>query len=137
MLLMQQLSPTVREYCIQRRYSERVIEEGLPYLVGKWERVAERATDYSGWYLDDYLNDLDGRQVLFDIFTFATGVELAEAKHRVKVADAKFIANSVDTLDCVWGLSAEAKYQYTKQRNWWYYRMPIQIGPHWNSPHGT
>ena len=121
-------NPTVKEYCIQQGFSERVTEDGVPYLIERWERTAERVADYRGWYGENYRNDLSVRQILSELAPIIPENERNDFQRRLAIADAQFMVNSINSDACIYGIKTETKYGYTRQQNWWYYRMPKIIG---------
>jgi hypothetical protein len=46
-----------------------VIEGGLDYLVGRWQKIAEQVEGREErWLWEEWVNDLDVREILQDVF---------------------------------------------------------------------
>ena len=56
----------VKRFLNGRGCPEDVVERGLAGLVEDWERTAEQVGSGYPLGLDDYLNDVDGRQLIED-----------------------------------------------------------------------
>src|SRR5215510_13552076 len=79
----------VREYLHERGGSERVIEGGLKGLVEDWEKTVRSVEEGYGLTLDDYLNDLDARQLIADVLSVARDDQRAAVNARLNHADEK------------------------------------------------
>lgn len=122
---MQKGAEAIRGYCRRRNYADFVIEGGLDYLILRWERdVQEIATGYTGGMLDEYLNDMDGRRIINEVWPLASAEQVACYQRRLEEADKRFFAATVPAEACIWGEENEAKYHYLPEVNWWYYRVP-------------
>ena len=121
----------VRKYCLQMGYAQHVVEGGLDYLVISWEKtVAETAVGYSLGF-DDFLNDMDGRRILAEILSVATEEQKHSIEARLKKADELFIASTAESSGCIWGKNNEGQLGYSREKNWYYYRVPIVL-PDWS-----
>jgi hypothetical protein len=119
----------VREYLRQRGASYSVIANGLRGLVDNWERVvAEVEAGYDRPF-DDYLNDLDGRQLLANALEIAPE-EVREAyTERIAAADARVKAVTRPSARCLWGQIVADEEGWKPDRNWWYFLLPTAPGP--------
>jgi hypothetical protein len=119
----------VREYLRQRGASYSVITNGLRGLVDNWERVvAEVEAGYDRPF-DDYLNDLDGRQLLANALEIAPE-EVREAyAERIAAADARVKAVTRPSARCLWGQIVADEEGWKPDRNWWYFLLPTAPGP--------
>jgi hypothetical protein len=54
----------VRRYLTERRVARHVVEGGLDYLVERWTRVATWTEAGAEWYWEEWVNELDGREIL-------------------------------------------------------------------------
>src|SRR6266850_3516824 len=79
----------VRSFLRQRGCPEEVVAAGLEGLIDEWERVVEQVSRIYPLGLDDYLNDLDGRQLLQESLGLLAGPASERARDRVRVADAR------------------------------------------------
>jgi hypothetical protein len=106
---------------------EHVVRDGLAGLVEAWEKtVAQVETGYPLGF-DDYLNDMDGRQIL-ETALGAAGPS-AEGADRVRAADARMkkLVRPVDR--CLWGEPMADAEGWTPTENWWYFSLPRHLGP--------
>jgi hypothetical protein len=119
----------VREYLRQRGASYSVIANGLRGLVDNWERVvAEVEAGYDRPF-DDYLNDLDGRQLLANALEIAPE-EVREAyTGRIAATDARVKAVTRPSARCLWGQIVADEEGWKPDRNWWYFLLPTAPGP--------
>ena len=117
----------VREFLKRRRSAEHVVRGGLPGLVENWERVVESVTRGYNLGLDDYLNDMDGRQLLDE------ALELAKADHayieRVRRADQSMRRLVRPITRSLWGEKNATEHGWSAAKNWWYFAVPIKAGP--------
>ncbi len=86
-------------------------------LIERWERTAARPEPLGH---DDWLNDLDVRQLIHDLDRPARG----PYRERLRLADVRFRAGTRPVRECLWGPANAAKHGWTRRRNWWYYRVP-------------
>ena len=126
------MNDPIKEFCKKKGYAKFVIEGGLNYLVPKWERtVAHIARDYSRMVKDDYLNDMDGRRIIYEVLQVATETQREQVEVRIKLADEIYFAHTVAVNECIWGERNEKKYGYSPQLDWWYYREPKTRSANW------
>ncbi len=86
-------------------------------LIERWERIAANPVALGS---DDWLNDLDVRQLLHDLERRAR----APYRDRLRAADARFRAATLPVRACLWGEANAERHGWTRRRNWWYYRIP-------------
>ena len=119
----------VRRFLRARGSPAHVVEEGLEGLVRGWEETVERvAAGYPLDTIEDYLNDLDGRQLLDEALPVASPRAGRAARGRVEVADARFHALATPTTRCLWGDRAAEEHGWSIERNWWYWSRPREAG---------
>jgi hypothetical protein len=119
----------VREFLRRRGAPERVVRGGVEGLVTEWERIA--ASVVGGYPLDtleDYLNDMDVRQLIADV-----AAALREASHgatdaRIAAADARVRAALVPAGRCLWGAASARQHGWSAEREWWYFMQPASPG---------
>ncbi len=123
----------VWDYLASQGYADFVVREGLPGLVRRWEASVKWVV--SGKSLDEesYRDDMDGRRILEEALNIARPEERAEWTRRVQTADDQIKAHLVPTKDCIWGEKVAAEYGYNRQRDWWYYHRPRNVGPDWQT----
>ncbi len=118
----------VREFLRARGCPDEVVAGGLAGLVGDWERAGAQVEAGYPLGLDDYLNDLDARQLIEECLAVASDAERAKASARVAAADER-IRRHVRLIDeCLWGSKVAALERWTRERNWWYFAVPKSPG---------
>lgn len=119
----------VREYLRQRGASYSVIANGLRGLVDNWERVVAEVEAGYDRPLDDYLNDLDARQLLANALEIAPE-EVREAYlERIASADGRIRGATKPSARCLWGQIVADEEGWKPERNWWYFLLPTAPGP--------
>ena len=119
----------VRRFLEERGSPPHVVDGGLEGLLRGWEAaVAAVAEGYPLDALDDYLDDLDGRQILDEALAVATRREAEPLRGRVAAADARFRALVTPTARGLWGERAAAARGWSAGRNWWYWSRPRRAG---------
>ena len=119
----------VREYLHERGSGERVVEGGLKGLVEDWEKTVRSVEEGYGLTLDDYLNDLDARQLIADVLLLASDDQRAEIAARLHRADEKMRNLTRSTSVSLWGEEVAAEEGWTPEGNWWYFARPIKADP--------
>ncbi|TMQ74175.1 MAG: hypothetical protein E6K81_00835 [Candidatus Eisenbacteria bacterium] len=119
----------VRRFLAERGVPAGMVAAGLPGLIAEWERtVAQIETGYP-LGLDDYLNDLDGRQLLAEAVALAAADERPPATERIGRADARARAHLRAVGECLWGARVAEYEGWTPEVNWWYFAVPRSPGP--------
>jgi hypothetical protein len=123
----QPLDP-VRDYLRQQGAPYQVIANGLRGLVENWERVVKAVEAGYDLSLDDYLNDMDGRQLLENALSVAP-VEVRDAfLARVQAADERMRSLVVPAGRCLWGQIVAEEEGWRANKQWWYFTRPRQSG---------
>jgi len=118
----------VREFLRQRGCPEHVVRGGLRGLAESWEEVVRSIEEGYSLGLDDYLNDLDGRQLLEEALAVAPAQEKKNALQRVRRADAKMQTLVRPAGRCLWGDDTARQEGWTAKKNWWYFSIPVNPG---------
>ena len=116
----------VGEFLRKRGCPEHVVRGGLRGLAESWEEVVRSVEEGYSLGLDDYLNDLDGRQLLDEALAVAAAQEKKTALQRVRRADAKMKTLVRPAGRCLWGDETARQEGWTAKKNWWYFSMPIR-----------
>ncbi len=120
----------VRGYLARRGAAAHVVAGGLAGLVAGWERFCGEVERGYALGLEDYLNDLDQRQLIADAWPHATRSEQASLRQGLRAADAGFRAATVAREGCVWGPEVARRHGLTRTRAWWTYVVPCSVtGP--------
>lgn len=119
----------VRGFLMKRGCPDHVVQGGLTGLVEAWEDVALSVAQGYGLGLDDYLNDVDGRQLLEEALVLASADEKKAVLQRVRRADRAMKALVRPSKRCLWGNETAQERRWTAERNWWYFSVPREAGP--------
>ena len=118
----------VHTYLVSRGCAPLVVRRGLAGLLEHWASIvaaAERGRDAS---LDEWLNDMDLRDILAGALAAATPRERATAALRLAEADARFVAITRPS-SCLWGTEIARTNSWRPEWQWWYFRSPTEPGP--------
>ena len=115
---------SVRDYLAERGCAAAVIEGGLPGLIEQWEALVASVEEGYGLGLDDYLNELDVRQLLADALAVAPKEEATVVAERWQRADEQFLSLTQPTEACLWGAEVAEEEGWSAKNNFWYYRRP-------------
>lgn len=116
----------VREFLKRRGSAEHVVRAGLPGLVQSWESVVESVKRGYNLGLDDYLNDMDVRQLLDEAFAVAPPEK--PYIERVRRADESMKRLVQPVSRCLWGKRNAAEHGWSAEQNWWYFSAPVNSG---------
>ena len=97
----------------------------LRELVDQWAAfVADlERQDYS-FDLDNWLNDVDVRQLVAEALPMFSREEMGDHALKLDDADGLFMAATRDFKRCVWSSGTAKREKWTAQKNWWYFRTP-------------
>jgi len=119
---------SVRDLLRRRGAPDWVVSGGLAGLVESWEKTV---AEIEGGYklgVDDYLNDLDGRQLLEDAWGAANDAQRSRLKSRLKAADDRARAALIATERCLWGADVARYHGWNAAAQWWYFMRPRSAG---------
>jgi hypothetical protein len=116
----------VRDFLRESGCGQHIIEKGLAGLVGNWEKVVQSVDEGYSLSLDDYLNDLDSRQLLGEALAVASSDEMEKFEARIQLADDQMKSLTTRTSVCLWGDEVAEEEGWTPKKNWWYYARPIE-----------
>jgi hypothetical protein len=117
----------IRRFLRARGVADHVVAGGLDGLVADWEHTAERVEKGYALGLDDYLNDLDARQII-EVVLSAIPEPDGPLLARLRAADERMRSATVPAGRCVWG-DQPSRDPATERRNWWYFLVPRNPGP--------
>lgn len=110
----------VARYLAERGVSPVVRDTGLRGIVAKWDAIASRAKRHD-LTLDDWLNDLDLRDIIAGAMSIAPEHERQGVRSILERADDRFRCATVESpRPLVAGTDRAAQ--------WWYLRYPAQPG---------
>jgi hypothetical protein len=117
----------VRAWLAARGCPRFVVEGGIAGLVAGWESFALELEAGYARDLDEYCNDVDGRELLHGALAVASEDDQRAFGRRVRLADARVRSRSHATPVCVWGSQNAARNGWNAGRNWWYFMTPRRM----------
>jgi hypothetical protein len=118
----------VREFLKNRGCPEHVVQGGLRGLAEGWEEIVRSVEEGYSLGLDDYLNDMDGRQLLEEALHVAPAADKRELLKRIRQADAKMQWLVKPAGRCLWGDETARQEGWTAKKNWWFFSIPVHPG---------
>lgn len=119
----------VRTFLSDRGCSPQVVEGGIELLIESWERTVDSVDEGYTLGLDDYLNDLDARQLIEDVIDLVPVEERSSLTERVRFADER-MKEIVDLQEtCLWSDVVAEMEGWNSSDNWWYYARPRNADP--------
>jgi hypothetical protein len=116
----------VRDFLREKGCPDFVVNKGLQGLIKSWENLVKSVRNGYEFGLDDYLNDVDNRQLLEEALTAAPPRARERYAQRVEQADKRMRALVKPAGKCLWGNEVAQTEGWTEARNWWYFSQPIQ-----------
>ena len=115
----------VRAFLVSRGLADELVAEGGEGLVARWEQAAREAErERYPFGIEDWLNELDGRQLIADLAGSVPGAIGAALGARLEEADARVQAATKPAGTCLWGDALAARMGWRPAREWWYWRAP-------------
>jgi hypothetical protein len=121
-----QPSDAVARYMKSRGVSQELIEDGLEGAIDRWDAIARSAKDYD-FTLDDWLNDMDLRDIIEGSMKAADQAERDSVAKLLARADARMKKATVET-GSIWGKANAESGKYDPETTWWYFRRPRHPG---------
>jgi hypothetical protein len=117
----------ITRYLAERGVTDSLRRGGLGGIVARWSAIASTAGRYD-LTLDDWLNDLDLRDILAGALIVAPKHARDEVHSALERADAAFRAATVQSARSLWGKAGEGANPHDRMRQWWYFRYPKHPG---------
>jgi hypothetical protein len=114
----------VREFLRERGCGRHTVEGGMVRLIEGWEATVRSVEAGYSLGLDDYLNEMDARQLIEGALARVAGERRAEFDARVARADETMQSLVVPLDRCLWGEAVAEQEGWTAEDNWWYYAAP-------------
>ncbi len=118
----------VGEFLRKRGCPDHVVSGGLQGLAENWEEIVRSVEEGYSLGLDDYLNDMDGRQLIEEVLHIAPAGEKNIFLKRIRQADAKMQWLVKPAGRCLWGDETARQEGWTSKKNWWYFSIPLHPG---------
>ena len=122
----------IREFLRARGCPETVVEAGAEGLIEEWERVVAAIETGYPLGLDDYLNDIDGREMIAAVREAVPRALTPTQRRRLELADSRARAQMVPHGKCLWGERLAAANGWDPVIHWWYFMRPKRPGPDLN-----
>jgi len=116
----------VRAYLKSRGVSEDLVEGGLDGVIDRWDAISRSAKDYD-FTLDDWLNDMDLRDIINGAMKAAPDAERKDVTARLKKADER-LRNATAETGSIWGSAMAGEAAPDPLKEWWYFRRPLNPG---------
>lgn len=117
----------VREFLRAHGCADPVVTGGLAGLIASWEATAAAVERGYTLGLDDYLNDMDARELLEEALAVAPADSRRRLTARLDAADARMKANVVPSA-CLWGDKLAKLNGWDASAHWWYFSRPREPG---------
>jgi len=105
----------IRPFLKEIGVSDHVVEGGLSRLKANWLSTVSAVIRGEPTNEYDYLNDMDGRDILDQIEQRFPGVTDTRA------VDERFLAAVKRSDVCLWGAENAANHGWTPDHHWWYF----------------
>lgn len=120
---MEDVETRVRQYLEARGCADFVVKGGLSGLIDRWEETtASIERGYDG-LLDEYLNDMDLRDILEDALDVVAMPDDGAARIRVANADAR-VRRATVACGPIWGRDVAESEAMDPALQWWYFVRP-------------
>jgi hypothetical protein len=118
----------LKDFLRARGCPEPAVNAGLAGLVEDWERIAGEIERGYSVGLDDYLNDLDARELIAAAIAAVPKALSPALRRRLDAADRTARAALVPAGRCLWGPKLAALNRWDAESHWWYYMVPARPG---------
>ena len=115
-----------RDFLRARGCPEGVVAGGVDGLIEDWERVADQVERGYPLGLDDYLNDMDGRELIAALMATVARALAPPQRRRLEAADARMRAAVTPLGRCLWGERLADANDWDATANWWYFSRPAK-----------
>ncbi len=118
----------VRAFLRDRGIADELVADGAEGFVSRWEQAARDAEhERYPFGVEDWLNELDGRQLLHELARAVPEALGAALLARLEEADARIEAATELAPACLWGASLAKRAGWSPAREWWYWRRPRAV----------
>ncbi len=119
-------SDEVRRYLKSRGVATDLIDGGVESAVDRWDAIARSAKNYD-FTLDDWLNDMDLRDIIEGALAHASKPEQSAVALRLANADER-LRNATALTGSIWGDALADAASWDPEKTWWYFRRPLNPG---------
>lgn len=118
----------VRVWLERRGCPPYAVDGGIDGLIDRWEGVADEVEDVYEEALDDWLNDLDGRQMLAELHAEIPEAFTPQRLKRLAAIDRRVRHDTTTATECLWGEAQADEAGWSPDREWWYWAVPRNPG---------
>jgi hypothetical protein len=126
--MMTQQPDRIRQYLKRRGCPPSVIKGGLDGLLRHWQSTVDAVAEGYDLTMDDYLNDMETRDVLAGVLEVASLDQRKAAEAVLERVDRRFRELTVECPP-VLGEAAARENGHDPADQWWYYRRPRSPSP--------
>ena len=117
----------VAQYLATRGVAIHLRNKRLSDIIAQWDGIARSATRYD-LTLDDWLNDVDLRDIIAGALEVASEREQRDVRDALGRADEVFKGATTETKQSMWGYAVAKGDKHDRLRQWWYFRRPVHPG---------
>lgn len=118
----------VHAFLADRGLADEVVAEGAEGLVARWEQAAREAErERYPFGVEDWLNELDGRQLLHELQAAVPAALAGSLAARLEEADQRVRAATQTAGERLWGGGLAKRMDWRPAREWWYWRTPHAV----------
>ncbi len=88
--------------------------------------MAHVGEGYHGLF-PEYQNDMDARQIINELLPLGSDAERARVEASMPSLDDRFIKVTRPVDSCIYGEGHAAIHDCSRERDWWYYRIPTDL----------
>jgi hypothetical protein len=118
----------VHTYLESRGCAPVIVRRGLVGLLDQWNGIVAALARGRDGSLDEWLNDMDLRDILAGALAAADPRDRRDAALVLDDADERFHALTLPC-PCLWGEPIAENNSWRAEWQWWYFRRPVDPGP--------
>lgn len=123
------MKDAIREYLKNKGCAEHIVKGGLQGLVEMWETIVTEISHGYDLTFDDYLGDMDTRQLLEEVKPLATTAAHKSLIRKLGRIDAIMRTLVESTQQALPGEHIAQERNWIPARHWWYFSKPKYLGP--------
>lgn len=98
-------------------------------LIDQWAAFTADLPEGTIFDLDNWLNDVDIRQLIHEASLMFSPDDLGEHAHKLEAADRAFMLATHAVDKCLWGRKTARREKWKADKNWWYFRATNRSNP--------
>jgi hypothetical protein len=126
--MMTQQPDRIRQYLRRRGCAPSIVKGGLDGLLEHWDSLVQAVEEGYDLTFDDYLNDMDLRDILEGALEVASQDERKKAEDRLPALDERFRNLTIECAP-IWGEKVARENGHDPAEHWWYFRRPRTPAP--------